>query len=303
MEEKTGRGNGTGACCVKTELACLPCFFRQVKRTLAYAGVNGGRGRNITRDAERIIEAASLDQAPARISTLLHRLMREQTGTDPYKSVKSTYNRIALELLPQVRVRAVEDDDPLNGGVRAAIAGNIIDFGVYESVNLEQSLDDSFRMPLSETDYPSFVEAVDKASSVLYLCDNAGEIVFDRILIEALRKRGREVTVAVKGIPVINDATRDDAAEAGLFESASRVIDNGNDGIGTLLESCSTEFLEAYRTADLIVSKGQANYETLVSEGDSRTFFLFKVKCPVVAAAINRNDGDIVLLRSGCRDR
>lgn len=303
MEEETGRGNRSGACCVKTELECLPCFFRQVKRTLAYAGVNGSRGWSITRDAERIIETAALDQAPARISTFLHRLLREKTGTDPYKRVKSAYNRIALELLPAVRIRAGQDDDLLSGGVRAAIAGNIIDFGIYESVDLERSLEDSFRMPLSCTDYPAFVEAVEKASSVLYLCDNAGEIVFDRILIEALRERGKDVTVAVKGVPVINDATKDDAEEARLYDSANRVIDNGNDGIGTLLESCSPEFLEAYRTADLIVSKGQANYETLVTEGDSRTFFLFKVKCPVVAAAIDRNDGDIVLLRSGRRDR
>lgn len=284
---------------MRTDLACLPCFFRQVKRTLAYAGVNGGRGRSITREAERIIEAASLDQAPARISTLLHRLIREQTGTDPYKSVKSAYNKIALELLPALRLRAAEDNDPLSVGVRAAIAGNIIDFGVYETVDLDRSLEDSFRISLADTDYPAFVDAVDRAAAVLYLCDNSGEIVFDRILIETLRERGKDVTVAVKGIPVINDATRDDAAEAGLFDSANRVIDNGNDGIGTLLENCTPEFLEAYRTADLIISKGQANYETLATEEDSRTFFLFKVKCPVVAAALNRDDGDIVLLRSG----
>jgi uncharacterized protein with ATP-grasp and redox domains len=101
-------------------------------------------------------------------------------------------------------------------------------------------------------------------------------------------------------VPVINDATMEDARAAGLAESADRIIDNGNDGIGTLLELCSATFLDAYREADLIISKGQANYETLVPERDGRTFFLFKVKCPVVAGALGKREGDIVL-QGPCR--
>ncbi len=104
------------------------------------------------------------------------------------------------------------------------------------------------------------------------------------------------MTAAVKGIPVINDATMDDAEATGLGEAASRVIHNGNDGIGTLLELCSEEFLEAYRSADLIISKGQANYETLSPVHDDRIYFLFKVKCPVVAEALGRRDGDIIIM-------
>jgi hypothetical protein len=133
---------------------------------------------------------------------------------------------------------------------------------------------------------------------VLYLCDNAGEIVFDRVLLEALRDRGKLTTAVVKGASVINDATMADAAAAGLGECAT-VIDNGNDGIGTLLEACSPQFQEAYRTADLIISKGQANFETLLSSRDRRTFFLFKVKCEVVARTLGREDGEIVLMRNG----
>lgn len=282
---------------MKTELECLPCFCRQIERTLKYAGVNGSIGRGITADAGRIIEDASLDQAPARISTLLHRLMRERTGVDPYRAVKETYNRIALDLLPRVRERAADEagGDRLAGAVRAAIAGNIIDFGIYETVDLDRSLRESFELPLSATDYAAFRQAVDGARRILYLCDNAGEIVFDRVLIDELTGRGKEVTVVVKGTPVINDATRDDAVATGLDRSASGLIDNGNDGIGTLLERCSPEFLAAYRSADLIVSKGQANFETLATEQDGRIFYLFKVKCPVVAAAIGNQDGDIVL--------
>jgi hypothetical protein len=283
---------------VKTELECLPCFFGQVRRTLTHAGVNGERGREIARRAEAIIDQASLDEVPARTTTIIHRLLRRETGIDPYQRLKNEYNRIALEILPGVEARALAVSDRLEGAVRAAIAGNVIDFGIYDSIDLERAIDDSFSLPLSHADYAAFARALEGSRNILYLCDNAGEIVFDRILIQALRERGRSVTAVVKGSPVINDATLEDAAAAGLSEFAE-VIDNGNDGIGTLLECCSPRFMTAYFSADLIVSKGQANYETLAKEDNDRIFFLFKVKCPVVAGALKRNNGDIVLMRNG----
>jgi len=283
---------------VKTELECLPCFFGQIARTLKHAGVNGDRGRSIAQKATAIIERASLDDVPARTTTLIHRLLREETGVDPYRSVKDAYNRIALDRLGALKAMAAGTADCLEGAVRAAIAGNVIDFGIYESIDLDRSVEESFRMPLSDADYDAFSHAVRKARRILYLCDNAGEIVFDRVLLETLRDMGKEVTAVVKGKPVINDATIDDARSAGLEECAE-VIDNGNDGIGTFLEACSHPFLEKYRAADVIISKGQANFETLVQEGDGRIFFLFKVKCPVVSAFLRRKNGDIVLTRGG----
>ncbi len=297
MEEKTRRRCADpGTRIVKTELECLPCFYGQIERTLAYAGINGDRGRRIRRTAEAVIERASLDEVPARTTTLIHRILNREAGADPYLQVKDLYNRIALQKLPELRKRAAEKADRLEGGARVAIAGNVIDFGIYEKVDLDHSLGEAFRLPLSDAEYRAFSQAVKKADRILYLCDNAGEIVFDRVLLEILRDMGKDVTAVVKGSPVINDATRADADAAGLAECAN-VIDNGNDGIGTLLEACSPLFLEAYRSADLIISKGQANFETLVQTRDERIFFLFKVKCPVVANSLKRKNGDIVLMR------
>jgi len=280
---------------VKTELECLPCFYGQIARTLAYAGINGDRGIRIKRKAEAVIASASLDEVPARTTTIIHRILRQETGVDPYKNVKEAYNQIALEKLPGLRRRAAETVDRLEGSVRAAIAGNVIDFGIYEQIDLDRSIDEAFLLPLPAAGYRSFSAAVDSATRILYLCDNAGELVFDRLLLETLRDREKNVTVAVKGSPVINDATLADADAAGLAECAT-VIDNGNDGIGTLLEACSPRFMDAYCAADLIISKGQANYETLVQSGDARIFYLFKVKCPVVANALKRENGDIVVM-------
>ncbi len=290
---------------MKTELVCLPCFFRQVVRTTGLAGVNGEERRRILRRAETIIEHASLDQAPARITTLLHRLIREASGVDPYRPVKDEYNRIALAKLPAIRKMvsgagssssSARKGDLLEAGVRAAIAGNVIDFGIYDTVDIDRSLQEAFHFPLSGSDFQTFSADLSLATRILYLCDNAGEIVFDRVLIEVLRSLDKQVTAVVKGVPVINDATIEDAEATGLGEAASRIIHNGNDGIGTLLELCSEEFLEVYRSADLIISKGQANYETLSPVRDDRIFFLFKVKCPVVAEALSRREGDIVVI-------
>jgi len=281
---------------VKTELECLPCFYGQIDRTLKHAGVNGERGRSILHKAEKIIASSSLDEVPARTTTHIHRLLREETGLDPYKGVKDAYNRIALDKLPALRSIASGTRDRLEGGARAAIAGNVIDFGIYESIDLDRSIEESFRLPLPVAELQAFTHAVREARRILYLCDNAGEIAFDRVLLEALQDLGKNVVAAVKGSPVINDATRDDADAVGLRESAA-IIDNGSDGIGTLLETCSTEFLDAYRSADLIISKGQANFETLVQTNDERLFFLFKVKCPVVAGFLKQENGNIVLIR------
>jgi len=281
---------------VKTELECLPCFFGQVTRAMNFAGINGDRGRGIMRRAAAIIEKASLEEVPALTTTIIHRMLRTETRTDPYRSLKDDYNRMALDMLPLLKAIAFGSKDRLEGAVRVAIAGNIIDFGLYESINLDHAIEESFWLPLSVDGYREFSRKVGVARSILYLCDNAGEIVFDRVLLEILRAMGKDVTAVVKGSPVINDATLDDADAAGLHKYAT-VIDNGNDGIGTLLESCSSHFWEAYQSADVIISKGQANYETLVGKKDDRMFFLFRVKCPVVAAFLGQKYGDIVLAR------
>lgn len=285
---------------MRTELECLPCFFGQVTRTLKYAGVNGDRGRDIMREAEAIIERASLDEVPARTTTIIHRMLRRETDVDPYRSVKQLYNTISLERLPALRKMAAATAEPLEGGVRAAIAGNVIDFGIYDTVDVDRSIEEAFQLPLDPGPYRLFAERAAASQRLLYLCDNAGEIVFDRVLLEILRGMGKDVIAVVKGSPVINDATMDDAREAGLDDCAA-VMDNGNDGIGTLLEACSPRFRDEYRAADLIISKGQANFETLAGEGDERTFFLFKVKCPVVARFLKRRNGDIVIAGGGGR--
>lgn len=180
---------------------------------------------------------------------------------------------------------------------KAAIAGNVIDLGAVRSGDLNESV--LFEALRSAIDEPlagggdGFGRAVLEARSILYLADNAGEIAFDRLLIERLPE-GR-VTVAVRGAPILNDATRNDAAAVGLHEIAG-IVDNGSDAPGTLLEDCRPEFRRVFEAADLVIAKGQGNYETL-SDEPGNIYFLFKAKCPVIAEHAGVPLGSHVLLR------
>jgi len=179
---------------------------------------------------------------------------------------------------------------------RIAIAGNMIDMGINRNIT-EADVRQAMQHALSEPffgEQERFIQEVDEARSILYLADNAGEIVFDRLLIEQILPR--RVTLAVRGAPVINDATLVDAQAAGLDEIVE-IIDNGSDAPGTLLEDCSQEFRRRFAEADLIIAKGQGNFESLNTQ-PGNLFFLFKVKCPLVANHILQPVGMQVLAHS-----
>jgi uncharacterized protein with ATP-grasp and redox domains len=214
----------------------------------------------------------------------IHRRLREMTGIDdPYRAQKDQHNRLALQLLPGLRKQVEASDDPLMTAAHLAIAGNIIDLGAKSGLR-EDEIHEAIQKTASEPlqgDVESFRQEVKSAGRILYLADNCGEIVFDTLLIEQLGPE--RVTVAVRGRPIINDATLDDARTAGLDRMVP-IIGNGSDAPGTLLDDCSDEFREQFEQAGLILSKGQGNFETL-SDCQKNIFFLFKVKCPVVAEA------------------
>lgn len=203
---------------------------------------------------------------------------------------------MAMDVVSQLKADVQAAQDPLLAAVQLAIAGNVIDLGASSDItraDVIRSVDQA-QAELIIGDQDGFRQAVNEARRILYLADNAGEIVFDRLLIEALSPE--RVTVAVRGAPVINDATRADAHAAGIHEICN-VIDNGSDAPGTLLEDCSRMFRKRFSEADLILAKGQGNFETL-SEAPYPIFFLFKVKCTVIGAHAGLPVGTHVLVRS-----
>jgi len=187
--------------------------------------------------------------------------------------------------------------------VKLSIIGNIIDYGVKNSLNVVEEIHGLFQgnfMMNHENGsttfkYNQFKESLKKVNTIIYLADNAGEVVFDRLLIEELVEEiGKQVIYVVRGKPIINDALIEDAIFCGI-NKVTKVISSGSDAPGTILKYCSPEFMELYQDTELIISKGQGNYESL-SEEDKSIFFLLRAKCPVIAKDIGCNVGDMVLV-------
>ena len=282
---------------MQTSLDCIPCFLRQALEAVRFITDDPAFHEQVLREALLMGAKLNLRDSPPVVGQKIHRRLRELSGqADPYLRAKDWSNRLAMRLLPELAKRTASAEDPLKMAVQLAIAGNVIDLGVngkLTEADVHAAVEHALVEPFSG-DLEALRESVSTAKSILYLADNAGEIVFDRLLIERL-PLGR-VTVAVRGSPVINDATLADARAAGLHEIVE-VVDNGSDAPGTLLEDCSEDFRQRYERADLVIAKGQGNFETL-NEEPKDIFFLFKVKCPVIAAHAKRALGTNVLMRA-----
>lgn len=278
-----------------TYLDCIPCFFRQALETTRRAGLSEDEQRQVMIEFGRRLPEFSLRSSPPEIAHLVYSDIMERVGRDPFKEIRESSNREALELFSGLKRRVEGSSDPLWTAVRLAIAGNVIDYGTPGSFNIKDEIENVLETGFGVFMFNEFLDSLDRANSLLYLCDNAGEIIFDRLLIEEIKKHSSpKITAAVRGAPVLNDAVIEDADQAGL-NRICRVISNGSKFPGTLIDHCSEEFQLIYREADLIISKGQGNFETLWGKGEN-IFFLFKVKCNVVARHINGNVGDTVLL-------
>jgi len=287
---------------MKTYLDCIPCLIRQALNAVRMVSADTAVHASIVRQVLRWAGDMDLQQPPPVMAQRIHRQLRMISGEDdPYRLAKEHQNRMALSLLDELEAELETASDPLETAVRLAIAGNVIDLGINGSVT-EYDLRQSVSRVLAESfagELEDFRGALSEASSILYLADNAGEIVFDRLLIEQLPTA--RVTLAVRGSPILNDATEKDARAAGLHEIVE-IIDNGSDAPGTLLEQCSEDFTRRFKQADLIIAKGQGNFETL-SDEPHNIFFLFKVKCPVIADHAGLPVGTHVLGRSGAMGR
>jgi uncharacterized protein with ATP-grasp and redox domains len=250
---------------------------RQIKRVLDEVGM--------------MLSDIPLESTPPESGRLIYHKISEITGNpDPYREIKNECTRKALSLYPSLKSRVENSSDRLLAAIRVAIAGNVIDLGAHWDFDLEQEIGEVFNKDFAICDYGVFKECLNSANEILYIGDNAGECVFDRILIEELKK---PVIYVVREVPIINDATFEDAVKAGIDNVAS-ILSSGTDAPGTVLRTCSTEFKEIYNNSRFIISKGQGNYEALSGEWHP-IFFLLKAKCHVIADDLGINEGDIVL--------
>jgi len=265
----------------------MTCFMRQAHATALLSTDDPEMHRLVMNGTGQLLSSLDLSLSPPENAVAVYGLIADVTGVaDPFARLKTESNLFAMELREKVRMRIGRSDNPLYAALRYAIAGNIIDYGTQHEFDAITCLARCLDVALRVDDFSDFEQEVRVSVplDILYLADNCGEIVFDGLLVEQLQRLGHRVVVAVRGQKILNDATMDDARMAGLGELC-KLVSNGTSCPGTPLSSCSDELRRAFSDADLILSKGQGNFETL-SEVAGPVYFLLTVKCPVVARHI-----------------
>jgi len=276
---------------MKSYLDCIPCFFEQALRAGRIATDDEQALKQLMNELGKRLHQISLDSTPPETGRLIYRMVREITGNpDPFRELKLQSTREALALYPSLKRTIEESDDSLLTAIRIAIAGNVIDFGASATFDIETAIKEALEGDFAICDYSAFKNYLAKAEQILYIGDNAGETVFDRLLIEQMNK---PVTYVVREKPVINDATIEDAAQAGIDKVAT-IVSSGTDAPGAVLNTCSPEFREMLDQSAFTIAKGQGNYEGLSNE-DYMMFFLLKAKCQIIANDLGVTKGDIVL--------
>ena len=276
---------------MKTYLDCLPCFMSQALRAGRMATKDEKKIKELLDSVGCMIKDIPMENTPPETGDLIYQKVREITGVkDPYKRIKDANIYEALALYPKLKQLINNSPNKLLTAIRIAIAGNVIDLGVGKEFNILEDVDKILVQEFAIFDFEQFKYQLNKAKSILYLGDNAGESVFDKILIEEM---GKPVTYVVRDVPVINDVTFEDAISSGL-DDVAKIISSGSSAPGTILNLCNDAFLERFNSADMIISKGQGNYEGL-SNVDRSVCFLLKAKCQVIANNLQVKENDIVL--------
>jgi hypothetical protein len=257
----------------------MPCFLHQALKCASLLNISSEQTKKVVDRVAMQIPQLSIDKSPPWNSRIIYDEIQAITGVnDPFLDIKKKSNQQALQLYDMAKKRVHQSSDPLKMAIRIAAAGNVIDYGTQNTISeIATAFNNSLEQPFSIFSYESFQKHLKHAKNILFLADNAGEIVFDRLLLEVIQK---PVTFAVRGFPIINDALRQDAIDVGIDQIAN-VIDNGAGYPGTILEKCSETFKKAFDQADFIISKGQGNFESLC-DTDAPICMIFMVKCQQV---------------------
>lgn len=267
---------------------CKGCFERTYEKLLAKHTTEESQ-RALFYDYFEHVMAESDDLSTPEVQRLLQHKLQEITAIDDfYSKEKWQSNEVALALYPLWKPRVEQASDPFQLALRLAIAGNIMDYGANHTFDVEDTIHEVIAKPFDIDHSAQLKERIAQAKSILYLGDNAGEIVFDRLFLETIQHPN--VTFVVRGGATINDATLEDAQAVGL-QHVAKVITNGFDAPSTILERSNETFKRHFAEADLIISKGQGNLEGLYSLHDNRIFFLLMAKCDVIAGFIGATKG------------
>jgi hypothetical protein len=265
--------------------------MQQALRAGRMATTDNKELKQILDDTGELVKTVSMETTAPEIGKKVYRIVSNITGNqDPYRNIKQQHIAETKSIYPELEKIVANSNDKLLTAIRIAIAGNVIDLGVTKSFDIVKDVRSILKQEFAIFDYSAFKSQLEKAENILYIGDNVGESVFDKILIKELKK---PVKYAVRSIPIINDVTMDDAIASGLDEVAE-LIDSGCESPGIILSQSTPEFLELFNTSGLIISKGQGNFEGL-SDCNQQVFFLLKAKCTIISNHLDVEEGSIVL--------
>ena len=280
---------------MQIHLDCLPCFLQQALRASRMVSDDPLLHKKILKEAMKVANNFENYRSSPEVGREIHKLVKEYTGLfDPYKKVKEEAIKVAKSLYSDLKRFLYKKEERLYWALKISAVGNSMDAAVYDKFDIKNRLFHELEKEFAIKDISELIEKCRKARKILIIGDNAGETVFDRVLIEELWQL--DIVYAVRSKPIINDVTMDEAIASGL-DYGTQIISTGCDAPGVIIEECSKEFLDIYAQAEVVISKGQGNFETL-SEEKREIFFLLKAKCPVVARAIGVNIEDYVCFRN-----
>lgn len=274
---------------------CYTCAMRQAVSAGRLVSDDESFVDLCVREASAILAGDKRGMTPPAVGELIYHKIGELSGNhDPFKEKKARQNEAAKGLLPWLRETVGAASDPLFMAVRIAIAGNVVDPGAHEVFDLESTVVEAVASDSGLDTYPLFKRKVAGAESILLLADNCGEIVFDRVLLETISESSdARLIVAVRDVPIINDVTMKEAVDLGLPDICE-VISSGSRMPGTFLPRTTRDFQKLFRECDLVISKGQGNWETL-EDCRRDIFFMFQVKCKVVSMMTGCDVGQPIL--------
>lgn len=281
---------------MKVHEQCLPCMVNQAVKTANLT--NAENREKLYQKIFAHMSCLDFSKTTPEIAGENYRLIKQHIGcTDPYRDTKTYYNQFFLEnsSVYDKKIHSIED------AIKYSIVANIIDFNPVHS-NVDEEIQHFFShidtLELMINDVDSLLQDIQRAGSILYIGDNCGEICFDKLLIKRIKNLNPECKIyfGVRGAAVVNDSTQEDAYFVGMDEYAT-IISNGDDSLGTVISRTSSQFQEIYQHADVVIAKGQANYESL-SEEKQNIYFLLMAKCRVIADYIGVKEKSLICLKN-----
>lgn len=281
---------------------CKTCDLKQVDKIAAIMELEDKAAESLKQNIKEFLKTADMSRTNPEIMGEVFAFICQAAGSeDPYKKIKQEYNQQMLKEYESFQEMAESSGHPLRTALAMAITANLIDFAArhtFDADKIKKKLSEADRKYWAIDDSRLLFTELNKVSQVLYLGDNCGEIVLDKLFLQQLITHYPKIklTYGVRGRPIVNDVTMADAVQVGLDDIVP-VISNGDGGLGTVLEYTSKEFQELFWQADLVICKGQGNYESLMEVRKETMFFMFMAKCPIVSEPLNIPVGSVVCMK------